>query len=123
MAKTGIFWIYQGKLIAKTCEEGNSVSSVGGLLDSPDNHADFWESHVQYSKLFPELADKEYFQVPRGRVLLMQADTKAIIYLDRKLMHNKYKTLIRHGFELEGAPVSWRRDAHYTTDAASVDFL
>ena len=98
------------------------MASVGGLLDSPDNHADYWENHVQYSKAFPEFMDMEYFQVPRGRVLLMQPGKKAVVYLDRRLTSGKHKALIRHGFGLDGVAVSWRRDAHYTTDDELISF-
>lgn len=121
MAKTGIFWIYQNALIAKTCERENSILSVGGLLDSPDNHSDYWDKTLQYSTQFPEFAAIEYFQVPRGRVLLMKTGAKAVVYLDKTLMFNKYKTLIRQGFQLEGMAISWRADAHYTTESGELD--
>lgn len=121
MAKTGIFWIYQNALIAKTCERENSALSVGGLLDSPDNHSDYWDSTLQYSAQFPEFVAMEYFQVPRGRVLLMQKGAKALVYLDRTLISDKYKALIQQNFQLEGMAISWRADAHYTTEIGELD--
>lgn len=116
MAKTGIFWIYQGNVIAKTRTAQESDHSVNGLLDSPDNHVDYWEEVIVKNPAYSALWEMEYFHIPRGRVLLMTTGAAARVYLDKVLLNEANKTLISDAFQLEGLKIQWRIDEHYTTD-------
>src|SRR5437899_2791486 len=61
----GIFWVYRGQILRFT-QPVSQVPAVGGFRDSSYGHDGFWKQMID---LFPELSLKEYFDIPRGRVL------------------------------------------------------
>jgi hypothetical protein len=115
MKKIGIFWYYQQSVIGKavTLEEG--AEGVSGIIDSPDNHVDYWEAQQGFCARFPKLMGKEYQDIPRGRVLYLVNGGKALVYLDKKLLKDIIKKRIMEFFELDAGKVQWRTDLHYTT--------
>jgi len=63
----GIFWIYKGQIL-QFAESVQNVPPGGGFKDSNFTHDAYWS---QVQRMYPELADKEYFDIPRGRVLFV----------------------------------------------------
>lgn len=114
MPRIGIFWVYQGAVLGQTVDLTAGEEGVPGLLDSPDNHVDLWEGK-QLLTAYPELRRREYFDVPRGRVLWNRPQHLAIVYMDAKLFDAATKTRISDFFELTTSEIAWRTDPHYTT--------
>ena len=61
----GIFWEYKGEIIDFSVD-ARTTSAVAGFRDSPYDHYVAWD---QMQKLYPELRDKGYDEIPRGRVI------------------------------------------------------
>lgn len=123
MAAVGVFWIYKNQLFGKPSPLDNGVEGVPNLIDSPDNHADIWDTEQPGQKCFPELIHREYQDIPRGRVLFDKRRKKSIVYMDRTLMTATNRRRIAELFELTLEDVIWRKDSHYTTDSAAIDRL
>lgn len=119
----GIFWIYKKTVIGKAVDVSKGEECVPGIVDSPDNHTDFWDNDKEYRALFPELRFSEYMAVPRGRVLYSRKDGQAIVYMDKVLFTDSVKRLIVNFFHLGGETVVWRSDPHYTTSDDEIDRL
>ena len=44
MTKVGLFWVYKGVVFGRARPLAEGEEGIGGLVDSPDNHVDVWES-------------------------------------------------------------------------------
>ena len=119
----GIFWIYKGIVIGNAVDVVNGDKCVPGIIDSPDNHTDFWDTDKEFKRQFPELKFREYFEVPRGRVLYGRNEEQPIVYMDKILFSGSTKQLIAEFFCLDNLKVSWRTDSHYTTSVEELDRL
>ncbi len=95
--RIGIFWFYDNKVIGVAHDFSLKEADSIGLIDSKYTHVDYWEI---LRRQLPELKDKEYEQLPRGRVIFDTNKNKAIIYLDKTFsVHDKFhRTLILSGF-------------------------
>jgi hypothetical protein len=114
MTKIGIFWVYKNTVIGKAHELSKGQETVPGMLDSPDSHADLWDSGI--AGQFPELRDVEYQDVPRGRVVYATEPGQAIVYMDARLHSPKIRRAVADFFEIADAATTWESDTHYTTD-------
>ena len=123
MAAIGIFWVYKGVVFGKKATIAEGEAAVTGIVDSPFNHVDFWDTDTDFRRQFPELAHMEYQQVPRGRVLYQTTKEAPLVYLDKTLTTQASRDLISRffGFPIEQA--SWRSDLHYTTRENELDDL
>lgn len=121
--KVGVFWIYKASIFGKTTELHQGEMAVSAIVDSPDNHADFWIHDREHLRQFPELSEREYFEVPRGRVLFDKTQNRSIVYLDIAILSVHVKELVCRFFDLEVANVLWRDDLHYKTSPADLDLL
>jgi len=65
--QVGIFWVYQGDIVqfSDPIEMLNPGTVVPSFVDSSYDHVNKWREVV--SK-YPALRNKEYYDVPRGRV-------------------------------------------------------
>lgn len=118
--RVGIFWFYNDAIFGKATELIQGEVTVGGIIDSPDNHADFWTNNPDYLMRYPELSGREYFEVPRGRVLYDQTQNRPIVYLDATMLSAHVKQLVCGFFDLEQVDVLWRDDLHYKTSTADL---
>ena len=119
----GIFWVYKETVFGKTTNVDEGEEYVSGIIDSPDNHTDYWDTEREHLQLFPELRFNEYFDVPRGRVLYSRKEGQATIYMDKVLFNDKTKKLIKDFFQLNDTKTDWRTDHHYTTTGEELDQL
>jgi hypothetical protein len=105
----GIFWVYKGQVI-QFSESVNNVAAIGGFKDSEHSH----DAHLgQMQKMHPELAVKEYFDIPRGRILYVVNGTYKII-LPSKLSKNAVMiSKIKKSFSLPPAKTIVETDLHY----------
>ena len=119
----GIFWVYKETVFGKATNVDDGEEYVPGVVDSPDNHTDYWDTEKEHLQLFPELRFNEYFDVPRGRVLYSRKEEQAHIYMDKVLFNDKTKQLIEDFFQLNDTKTNWRTDHHYTTTEEELDQL
>jgi hypothetical protein len=102
---------------------GFSVEGVHGIIDCQVNHADFWDQNQDHIIRFPELAQVEYYEIPRGRVLFLKSANRPIVYLDKQLICNENKLLIATFFEFGLIHALFKTDLHYTTSANELAHL
>lgn len=119
----GIFWFYKGHVLGRVRDTSEGEERVPGLIDSPDNHADFWEYDKKYLNHYSELSSCEYLAIPRGRVLYSKKDGQTIIYMDKTLFTDSIKKKIKDFFGLNDKTVVWRTDPHYTTAHHEIERL
>ena len=123
MAMIGIFWIFKDSIFGRAVSIAEGEEAVKGLVDSPCNHVDFWDSDTDFRRQFPELAHMEYQQVPRGRVLYQTSKEAPLVYLDKSLNTQASRELISRFFGFTAEQASWRGDLHYTTRQNELDDL
>lgn len=118
--KIGIFWVYQGIVLARPIEiiEGETQ---GDFIDSSDSHLHVWGDPDGFSRDYPELAEMPYEAIPRGRVLYEEIEDRFVIYLDEYLMNNEDEVALKEAFELTEKDCVFRSDPHYCTDADAID--
>lgn len=121
MPKIGIFWFHKGDVMGKGVDLADGEEGVPGLIDSPDNHTDLWDGSIL--RKHPELRGREYYEVPRGRVLWDNNQSRAIVYLDARLLKADIKAKITQFFDLINEEVVWRTDPHYNTDDKNLERL
>ncbi len=121
--KIGIFWVYKDTVIGKAIKLEEGQKNTLGIIDSHDNHIDFWEDNPNFLNPFPELRGSEYHIVPRGRVLYSKEEKKVIVYMDKVLFNEKIKRVIVEFFLLENVEILWKTDFHYTTLSNDIDDL
>ena len=121
MLNIGVFWFYKGHVLGREADLADGEEGVPGLIDSPDNHTDLWDGTIL--RKHPELRGREYYEVPRGRVLWDSNQSSAIIYLDARLLNDDIKAKITQFFDLKNEEVVWRTDPHYTTDDKNLERL
>jgi len=123
MPHIGIFWIFRRKLLGRRAPLSEGEASCPGLLDSPLTHIEVWRDDPSLRAEFPELRDREYDSVPRGRVLWDERAQQAIVYMDASLFSDGNKAQIIAFFDLTDCAIRWRTDLHYTTRVADLDAL
>lgn len=118
--KVGVFWVYQSKVLGQATSITKGSQSVLGLLDAEVTHQQVWKDKKHFSGEFPELADREYLDIPRGRVLYQTKNRQSLVYMDSNLMHPVTKQKIADFFEFRPAAAIWKHDLHYTTDQSAL---
>ena len=117
--KIGIFWWHAGRLLASVCrlDEGDAAD---GRVDSRFAHIEAWPV---LQKRYPKLRALEYEDVPRGRVIYLQATMRFRVLMDKVLFQHEIKAAILDRFRLPKSRTSFVRDHHYTTNPADLDRL
>ena len=121
-SKVGVFWGYQGKIIAGTTQFKNADDD-GYFVNSPYSHVEYWKV---VRKRCPELNEYEYEDIPRGRVLFSKEDEVFYIYMDKKLCNESYKRQVLMEFAISQynkEKIQFKTDLHYTTDKYQIDLL
>ena len=122
MSKIGIFWIWQETIFGAAQEPANGIENYPGIIDSQLDHASTWDKMQHCNCLPEELTDREYYTVPRGRVLLRKGG-ETLVYLDKKLINRFAKLLITDFFEASLHRIQWCSDSHYTTTETEIELL
>ncbi len=123
MSQIGVFWFYKGTVIGKPVDLDIAEDTGIGVLDSPDTHTDLWDNDRGLLKSFPDLYGREYFSIPRGRVLWEIEMSSAKVFMDSVLFENTIKQKVLKFFNLKSTNVKWERDVHYTTNSMDIDAL
>lgn len=89
-------------------------------MDSRFAHIETWPV---LQKRYPKLRALEYEDVPRGRVIYLQATKRFRVLMDKVLFQDGIKAAILDRFSLPNSRTSFVRDHHYTTDPRDLDRL
>ncbi len=127
-SRTGLFWFIRntngdGEVFGLWEYESPHAKSGVMILDSPFEHWFIWEREPYRAKLPLRVLDQDYFAFPRGRVLFDISRNRHRIYCDPVLLAPETKAQIKAFFQLEGCPVIWKTDPHYTTQDFQLDNL
>lgn len=116
----GIFWMVDGRVFGERTTISEASQSVNGLMDSDATHVASWSKHYQFRDHNSELAQYDYQDLPRGRVLYQMNKQRFLVYLDKALMNKKNKAAIAEYFGFAMQRADWKSDLHYTTDPAAL---
>jgi len=114
--KVGIWWD-DGRTLAAIPHSPNENSHLGQFIDSNLNHVDEWP---KIARQFGKSEHSEYFETPRGRVLLDPKKNLGIIYHGSATSKSRLVEIAK-AFELD----DWKAsiDEHYEIgDAADEVF-
>lgn len=117
--QVGIFWVFRGRVLAAPCPVAEGVEACD-MVNGPHDHVDYWPV---LQRQHPELADLEYEEVPRGRVVFSRADRRFCVYLDKKLHRPAVESRLVRVFGLPRSRTSFSTDPHYVTDPGELDRL
>jgi hypothetical protein len=114
----GIFWVHHRKIIAFG-ELVDTVTEIGGYKDSDLAHADMWTDVV---KRHGKLAGKEYWAIPRGRVVFRAREKLFVIFASSSVITDDRLTAnIMEAFHLPPLQCRFFSDPHY--DPPGVDLF
>lgn len=108
----GIWWADQ-TIIVGLWQSAENAEAYGHLLDSSLEH---WREWLHIAVHFDKPAQSNYFDVPRGRVLLEESTNKGIVYHGNET-NLATLLLIANAFHLE--QYQFKMDEHYLTGAAA----
>lgn len=103
MGNIGIFWFYKNKVIGISHSYSLKDADSLGLIDSDFTHVEYWE---EIKRIIPELNDKEYEELPRGRVIFNVNRDKTL------LIRNKVNQILEF-FSLDFENTILKKDPHY----------
>jgi len=116
--QVGVFWLIARKIIAFS-QPLEHVHVVAGAQDSDFGHDPLWPKVVQR---FPKLRGKEYWQVPRGRVLYRVKEELFVIFGPARVVSNKRLVAqIAREFNLPIGQYRGIADMHYDPPPADLD--
>jgi hypothetical protein len=117
--KVGIFWVFEGKLLAAPFVLADGVE-YGDAINGATDHVHYWP---KFHGAHPALRYLEYQEVPRGRVLFMKPTQEYHVYMDKTLFKPRIKQAITAEFDLQTSTTTFLLDPHYTTDAEELSRL
>lgn len=110
MPRVGIFWINGEELIAFSVPL-DRAENVGGIVNYPHGHVHIWPLVL---RSHPQLAGKEYEEVPRGRVSYLADANSFNLLLPSAYLNNRRLTANAiDKFGLRKAHVRIMADEHY----------
>jgi hypothetical protein len=115
----GIFWCEgsTAHLHAVPLSEG---VPYGDCVNGPLDHVEFWP---ELERQHPHLRGREYFELPRGRVVFRRTQNRFAVLMDARLHTKAIKTKLVKLFRLPAGRYRFERDAHYTTDPRTLNRL
>lgn len=119
MTNVGIFWFHRGGLLVSRVPVADGVATHNAV-DSPVDHVDYWP---KLQRRHPELREREYFEIPRGRVIYMTKPKTFHIYLNRVLIQPRIQAALLKEFGLPKRRTKFVPDGHYTTDPNELERL
>lgn len=110
-ARIGIFWIVDGDVI-EFAEDAATRPVVAGFKDVKFDHVSEWS---KMQSLFPQFRSKDYYQVPRGRVVGVGADRYRLFMPPEMLNESSLINRIMKIFGLPKDKTEVMGDEHYVT--------
>ena len=119
MPAVGIFWRVADCLVLDRSVLAEA-EPYGDCLTHPGGHYERWEAWqalrvpaLRAAGLPAEIAESEYDDWPRGRVVYEVSARRFVLYADRRLHAREIIELLRTTFGLQDATVAVRADPHY----------
>ena len=110
--RIGIFWLVDGDVV-EFADEARGIPVVSGFKDVSYDHATQW---TQMQKLFPQFRMKEYYQVPRGRVVGVGPSGYRLFMPPELLSDQSSISRILRVFGLTRNNTEVMGDEHYVTE-------
>jgi hypothetical protein len=117
--RVGVFWV-EGTIIHSHSVALSEGLPYGEAVNGPMDHVEFWP---ELERRHAHLRGREYFELPRGRVVFRRGENRFAVMMDRKLHTPSMKSALRRNFSLPAKRTVFERDAHYTTDAKQLGQL
>lgn len=111
----GIFWVIDGDVV-EFSQAAASIAVLSGFKDVPYDHMRQWS---QMQQVFPQLREKEYDEIPRGRVIGIGADKYRIFVSPEDKNNGNLISNVMRVFNLPRNKTEVMADEHYTVDFAS----
>lgn len=92
----------------------------GDCVNGPLDHVEFWPG---LERKHPHLRGREYFELPRGRVVFRRAENRFAVLMDARLHTKVIKAKLVKFFRLPVGQYGFERDAHYTTNSDTLAAL
>lgn len=114
VGEVGIFWFFREKFFA-SCVPHTLGEAYGDCINGPDDHVTYWPRlQKSFRQFLSELADYEYDQVPRGRVIYRTTDDTFVIYGSEWFVRNELQQRrVIEEFRLSDKRVVIKSDEHY----------
>ena len=124
-AEVGIWWWNGSEIWAISCSLDDAVEDRLYLQYSlTDNHLTLWKDIKNEHKDFPDIIDKGYKYLERGRVVYnIRAHSFEVIGSEELLKDNNFRKVCKDYFHLNGCRVEFIPDNHYhrvTTDNPTI---
>ena len=116
----GVFWIHRGAVFGKAVPLDEGVEGVPSIIDCEVNHVDVWEFDKPWLAIDPLFSQREYQDVPRGRVLFLARQKRPLVYADKTLLNAVGKNRIASFFGFDVGAAVWKSDAHYSTSGDEI---
>jgi hypothetical protein len=110
--QVGIFWA-EGKTIHAHTVPLSEGLDYGDCVNGPLDHVDYWP---ELERQHPQLRGREYFELPRGRVVYRRGERCFAVLMDASLHTPKVRAALKTRFQLPSRGCRFERDSHYTTD-------
>ena len=81
----GVWWLYNGDIIEWSYSLDDAKIQSVHFKVSPKDHHDLWP---QMQRKYPELRNKKYTDIPRGRVVMDLAGKSMEVWGSPDLLHN-----------------------------------
>lgn len=118
-ASVGIFWV-EDKTIHAHAVPLSAGLNYGDCVNGPLDHVDYWP---ELERQHPRLRGREYFELPRGRVVYRRQEGRFAVLMDARLHDPALKAAVREHFHLPARKTEFEQDAHYTTDPKALRAL
>lgn len=114
VGEVGIFWFFQGILFASSFPH-TLGEAYGDFVNGLDDHVTFWPRlQKSFRQVLPALAEFEYDQVPRGRVVYRKADDTFLLYGSERFARDEIQQRrVMKDFQLVGKRIIVKPDEHY----------
>lgn len=113
----GIFWIVNGQIMPFEAD-ANTVQVVAGFKDAPFDHYSTWP---QMQKVYPNFRNKEYDEIPRGRVIGLGVDRYRIFLSPADAKNQTLVSRVMGEFSLPRGKTEVMPDNHYVIGQAIDD--
>lgn len=111
--KVGIFWFAENTLVYKAQSAIDLKTDQLGFIDSTLQHQVEWEENKIYQLFVLMLANTDYYNFPRGRVVFNTKQNTFHVYLDKSLFKKHIVKDIKANFSLLHTKVKFFTDPHY----------
>lgn len=108
----GIFWFYFGVPLFVHAVHLEAGEHYGSAINGLKDHADYWEEDSCHKSFLLEHFQKEYFSIPRGRVVYHEDTKEFIVYHGNNISKQELQE-VAAVFCLPKAHTRFEQEIHY----------